>query len=658
MWARLKDERFAIADAVNLAALLAAMGAYAYLNVFDFGLRSTPPLPETLAFHLTHGLFLWSVVIAVCRMPPWPQPLVAPLYAWLFALFFTYLYADLQTLYFFRIHLNAYFIRLLFEPGILIDLAISGMRLMLIAGGTACLLVLQALLLAANRYGTVRRAARTIAASGWLVVASIPVSSASWLTWSYQSHVHLLEASYNTGMLPVFPPRYADLGLSDIWQALDIPRRHIAADLQTLRVRYQDAIETRAHRAFRDQFTLPENVTSTHDWNIVYIVAESWRWDTFTPEVMPNLTEFAANNAWSSPTHYAGANSTAESLFSLMSGQSPLYWFASVEHDLQPLFPAILKRLGYHLSLFSSSSLNYRDMDRYAFGDAVDEQVIINDMKIGPLDLQVKRRQLDIEDEALVDRYLETSAARTEGRFFDFLFLFAPHYNYYYPDRFAKFQPALDVNFYAGDFSLREKATELHARYLNSVHYLDHLIHRIVTDLNARGQLDNTLIVVTGDHGEEFFEHGRLGHSMSLNDYQTRVPFVIRAPKPLDVQYSVTSHADVAPTVLSALDVSLPLEEMFSGKNLLTFDPARDAALVLSLLRRGTPIDYAVVMDGFKSLFFNGENDANIYETLGSGDEPVTLPLPPGVLAKAREFITRQKQYFNPYVENTRAAGD
>ena len=66
--------------------------------------------------------------------------------------------------------------------------------------------------------------------------------------------------------------------------------------------------------------------------------------------------------------------------------------------------------------------------------------------------------------------------------------------------------------------------------YWNAVAYSDRLMGELIERLRGLGVLDDTLIVVTADHGESLFDDGFLGHGHALNDEQTRIPFVLSDP--------------------------------------------------------------------------------------------------------------------------------
>jgi arylsulfatase len=66
--------------------------------------------------------------------------------------------------------------------------------------------------------------------------------------------------------------------------------------------------------------------------------------------------------------------------------------------------------------------------------------------------------------------------------------------------------------------------------YDGEVAYLDACLGRLLDDLAARGLLETTVVALTADHGEEFFEHGQLGHGYSLYEELLHVPLVLAGP--------------------------------------------------------------------------------------------------------------------------------
>src|SRR6185436_8545232 len=63
--------------------------------------------------------------------------------------------------------------------------------------------------------------------------------------------------------------------------------------------------------------------------------------------------------------------------------------------------------------------------------------------------------------------------------------------------------------------------------YWNAIAYNDRLIGALIERLRRLGVLENSILVVTADHGESLFDDGFLGHGHMLNDQQTRIPFIL-----------------------------------------------------------------------------------------------------------------------------------
>lgn len=106
----------------------------------------------------------------------------------------------------------------------------------------------------------------------------------------------------------------------------------------------------------------------------------------------------------------------------------------------------------------------------------------------------------------------------------------------------------------------RRDVEHLVALYDRGIAYVDYWIGALVRGLADRRLLDDTLLVVTADHGEEFLEHGRLEHSFSYYEEMLHVPLVIRVPgegRGRVVEQTV-GLVDVMPTLLDVLGVEAP----------------------------------------------------------------------------------------------------
>jgi len=108
--------------------------------------------------------------------------------------------------------------------------------------------------------------------------------------------------------------------------------------------------------------------------------------------------------------------------------------------------------------------------------------------------------------------------------------------------------------------------------YDGEVRRADRAISELLAALGSRGLLSSTVTVVVSDHGEEFEEHGRMGHGLSLYAEVVRVPFIVHAPGLVaaGVRHGRASVLDVVPTVVDLLGDPRPLVDV-DGVDLAPF---------------------------------------------------------------------------------------
>lgn len=96
--------------------------------------------------------------------------------------------------------------------------------------------------------------------------------------------------------------------------------------------------------------------------------------------------------------------------------------------------------------------------------------------------------------------------------------------------------------------------------YDGAARLADETLSRVLDILEAEGRLENAIIVVVSDHGEELFERGRIGHGFSVHDEMLHVPLIIHGPGVVAGQHdSVVSLADIAPTLRQWVGIAEPL---------------------------------------------------------------------------------------------------
>ena len=105
--------------------------------------------------------------------------------------------------------------------------------------------------------------------------------------------------------------------------------------------------------------------------------------------------------------------------------------------------------------------------------------------------------------------------------------------------------------------------------YDGEIRFTDLHLGRLLAHLRAIGLWDRTAVVLTGDHGEGFGEHGVTEHGFDLYPAQTKVPFIVRVPgvAPRRVRVPV-GHIDIAPTLLNLARGAA--EPSFIGRSLIS----------------------------------------------------------------------------------------
>ena len=115
------------------------------------------------------------------------------------------------------------------------------------------------------------------------------------------------------------------------------------------------------------------------------------------------------------------------------------------------------------------------------------------------------------------------------------------------------------------------------ARYDEGIRHADRVLRRLFKELGERGLLDDAIVAVTSDYGEEFGEHGGLVHRDLLYEELVRVPMIFWGPRVSNTASPPTSalSLDVAPTLVSC--AGLPVPDSWIGRDLLCSEDASEA---------------------------------------------------------------------------------
>lgn len=193
---------------------------------------------------------------------------------------------------------------------------------------------------------------------------------------------------------------------------------------------------------------------------------------------------------------------------------------------------------------------------------------------------------------------------RKDKRFFAYIQTIDPHVPYtverkytrpYFSGRYAghlggSISGTEQVDISKGRTSVsRRDLRWLKSLYWGEITYHDKKIGAFVQTLEKEGILDDTLLIVTNDHGEELLEHGALGHGHTLYEELLKAPLLVYYPplfpknKSID---TIVEGVDIAPTILDALGLK-PSKDM-AGRSLLPLargvEPARPSYAMISFL--------------------------------------------------------------------------
>ena len=382
-----------------------------------------------------------------------------------------------------------------------------------------------------------------------------------------------------------------------MWASVLLLAGFAAAVVVTVRLRGDDA-----RQRLEDDDTRP---------NIVIVLVDTLRADHtslhgYARDTTPNLRRIGeqglvlrshfVNAPWTKPSvaslitglhpsahgSRVGQFETLEGIEQLRrQGQNPEIEILNAKHQT---LAEILGDAGYRTAAFLS---NYHLTPKFGYAQGYDEY--------------------SFEPGAVADEKMVRSTTRflrrSDGPAFGWCHLMSVH-DYVFPSTFEKFTATSFTPFdsSAAQLSRVEQYGHLEtaiASYDNAIAYADSLVGELFDSI-VRYE-PNTILIVTSDHGEEFFEHGGFEHVRTLYNELLHVPFVAWGPGvPKTEMAGITDSIDLLPTLLTNLDISmpdnLPGEVLFADgetvegdRNRSTFAEQhhRGPFVRFSLLRRG-----------------------------------------------------------------------
>ena len=306
--------------------------------------------------------------------------------------------------------------------------------------------------------------------------------------------------------------------------------------------------------------------------NIVFIVIDSWRADTFNADNSPNMWDFAQSGKIFN-NHISAGNCTRTGIFGLFYGIPGTYWHAMLANHKSPVMIDRLQDLNYDLGIFAAAKLTNPEFHQTVFSNIPNLRVSSQGSTSSEL------------DQNLTKDWIQWFDHRNKSKpYFSFIFYDAPH-GYDFPKGYKhRYEPMLNEVNYLKLNNDTDRSLMMN-RYKTSVHFVDSQVKIILDKLKQSGDLENTVIIITGDHGQEVNDNKNnyWGHNSNYTDPQVKVPFAIIGPKVKESQImqwnsnSYTSHQDVVPTLMkNYLGVNNDIKDYSVGENLFAAPIKRD----------------------------------------------------------------------------------
>lgn len=296
--------------------------------------------------------------------------------------------------------------------------------------------------------------------------------------------------------------------------------------------------------------------------NILFIVIDSWHHSTLDSITTPNISKFS-KNASVYTNHSSGSNGTRTGIFSLFYSLPGIYWYDFLSARQSPVFIDELINRNYEFGVFASASLNNPEFDKTVF------------VKVDSLRTNSKGKDSNSRDKNITNEWLtftkKHGSQDSSSPFFGFIFYDSPHSISHPNDFNGPYQPEWEYAKYQ-ELNNDTDPSEFFNLYRNSLNFVDSLVGNVLNDLKEKDLLKNTIVIITGDHGQEFNDNKKnyWGHNGNYSKAQLNTPLVIFNPNKEKATYDHwTSHYDIVPTLMQdEFNITNPIDDYSIGKNI------------------------------------------------------------------------------------------
>jgi glucan phosphoethanolaminetransferase (alkaline phosphatase superfamily) len=314
---------------------------------------------------------------------------------------------------------------------------------------------------------------------------------------------------------------------------------------------------------------------------------------------------------------FAGSMNARFATFTGLYPVGDYHAFTAERVPVKSIFEALHDH-GYTCSMFYSSFFDYTDFRDFLRKRGIDGMYDADTM---PGERKGKPVSWGLQEEETLGamrQYIKKHAADKQ-KFFMTYVPAAPHNPFDgTPQRFQK--------------KKMDRVGDLAPFYFNELLYMDWIISSIVDELKESGLLDNTMIVITADHGEMLGENGGpVGHGWAMTPELANVPLIIMDPghPGYRINDTIGSQVDVMPTILDALGIALPAGELYQGASLYSPDLNTNRMIFLNSFRQYGEVQGARFLRGDRETDQNGPNPREAFTIANEGPHTLFLPAPP-----------------------------
>jgi arylsulfatase A-like enzyme len=402
-------------------------------------------------------------------------------------------------------------------------------------------------------------------------------------------------------------------------------------------------------------------------WNVIILIIESLRADQLrvygeNRDVMPAVNRLS-NEARVFLNAYSQSSHTNYAVVTPLSSHYPLRSPRAYTYPENPSYPReliydILKSLGYRTAIFSSSNEYWGGIINYLQTGNVEPFLHAANFK-GPTYIAQEdtnfaawtretRHAGSIDDRFTVNEAIRWISGLDGKPFFLSMNLQNSHVPYVVPPDFPRRFSSDRLNFTIrfGYFP-RDKAQVVKDVYADSLSYVDAQIGRLFDYLKRRNLWDETIIVVTGDHGQAFYEHDFASHGGPILNEVMKVPLIIRAPKLRPtLDHRPAQHIDVPPTVLDLL--GLPPHPSFQGVSLL--DPRSNSnRSIYMVAQTSDAYQYGIVRSGLKLIYDEWQQQYFLYDL--NSDPGEQIDIAPAKSSTVKELARRLHTWYKLQID-------